>query len=451
MIFSYNNTIKISDYINTNYREYSVYINNARAIPSVVDGFKPVQRKAIYTAMKACRNDFIKVSSLSGAILNLAAYHHGDASAQDAVILMAQDFNNNIPFLDQDGSFGTRLSPTASAGRYIYAKMSERFFDIFQDTNLAPRSPDESDHPEPLYYLPVIPTVLLNGTSGIAVGFATNILPRSAKTLASGCIEYLKKGKVSNLPPYQEGFHGTFSQDPDGTYNCHGKVERISKTKVLISEVPLGVTHEKYQEFLFGLRDKGSIVSFVDNSDSRFSFEVTMPRANTMNDEQLARLFKIARPMKENIVVVDDFAGDAHDRSSIAIRTYESAEVLLKEFVDFRLKYYAERITWNINRLNEEVSLNKDKIRFINAVLSKKIKIGDLTRKDLIQFMKDSKYTEEHIEKIITMSIYNMTKDNMDALQAEIDTKEAELKMWGSCNAKDLYIKDLELIKKKYN
>lgn len=444
------NTVVVSDYINTNYREYSIYINNSRAIPSVVDGFKPVQRKAIFTAFKQCKNDFIKVSSLAGAIINVAAYHHGDAAAQDAIVKMAQDFNNNVPYLDQDGSFGTRLSPTASAGRYIFVKLSESFNDIFKDVDISPMSPDENDHPEPLFYLPVIPNVLVNGANGIAVGFATTILPRSAGTLATAAINYLKKGKVPELIPYQEGFNGTFTKNDAGTYVCSGVLTQTSKTKISVTELPIGITHEKYQEHLIKLRDKGIIVSFVDRSDSQYNFEITLPRNNAFTMERLEKEFKINLLMKENIVVVDDFNTVDGDKTDIAIRTYDNAETILSDFVDFRLKYYDKRILSNITRLDKEISLNENKIRFITDVLSKKIKIGDMTRKMLVEYMTKNKYVPEYINTIIGMSIYNMTKDNMDALQAEIKTKNDELSVWKKATAKDLYITDLTAIKKKY-
>lgn len=444
------NQIVVSDYINTNYREYSIYINNSRAIPSVVDGFKPVQRKAIFTAIKQCRNDFIKVSSLAGAIINIAAYHHGDAAAQDAIVKMAQDFNNNVPFLDQDGSFGTRLSPTASAGRYIFVKLSESFYDIFKDSDIAPSSVDSNDHPEPLYYLPIIPNVLLNGANGIAVGFATTILPRSANTLATAAIQYLKKGTVPELMPHQVGFDGTFTKDLSGGYVCNGVMTQVSKTKVVVTELPIGITHEKYQEHLIKLRDKGVILSFVDRSDSKFNFEITLPRNNTYSKDKLERELKINSAMKENIVVVDDFNTIDGDKTKIAIKTYDNAEQVLKDFVDFRLKFYQKRIDFNIARLQSEILLNEQKIKFIKDVLSKKIKIGDMTRKMLVEYMEQNKYVPEYISNIIGMSIYNMTKDNMDSLLNEINEKTTELNNWKSASPTNLYIDDLNVIKKKY-
>lgn len=449
------NTISATKYADTYYREYSIYINNARAIPSVVDGFKPVQRKALYSAIKNCKNDFMKVSALSGTIISEAAYHHGDVSAQEAVVKMAQDFNNNVPFFEGDGTFGTRLSPEAGAARYVFVKLSDSYYDIFKDTDIAPKSLDTNDHPEPLFYLPVIPTVFLNGVNGVAIGFATTIYPRSANSLATACIEYLNTGKVKNkLLPYYEGFKGTIRALPEkGKFECEGVMKQTSKTKVRVTELPIGITHEKYQEHLNKLKDKKFIVGYIDNSDSIFDFEITLPNANTYTEERIKKELKLIAPMSENIVVVDDFNAthDVGGRTEIAIKHYDDPTKVLTQFVDFRIHFYEERIKTNIERIESDIEEKENKIRFINDVLSKKIKIGDMTRKDLITFMRDNKYNPLYIERIIGMSIYNMTKDNMDKLKNDISTLQSELKEWNATNAKDLYIQDLKVIKKRYN
>lgn len=89
---SKQNVVKISDYINTRYRDYSIYTNNERAIPSIIDGFKPVQRKIIYAAIKECSKDFVKLSALGGVLAKVSAYHHGNVSAENAIIKMAQEY-----------------------------------------------------------------------------------------------------------------------------------------------------------------------------------------------------------------------------------------------------------------------------------------------------------------------------------------------------------------------
>lgn len=442
--------VSIKDYIDTKYREYSIYTNNARAIPSIVDGFKPVQRKAIYTAIKNAKTDFMKVSALGGVILAQAAYHHGDAPAQEAIIKLAQDFNNNIPYFDQDGTFGTRLSPTSGAARYIYVKLSERFFDIFRDNNILPHSLDLDDHPEPLYYLPVIPNVLLNGVTGIAIGFATEIFPRHPKDLANACIKHLQGSSIPEVPPYQVGFNGTFTKDGDG-YKCSGIIKYKSQTKVIVEELPIGISHEKYQEHLIKLREKGIIVSFVDNSDSVYNFEITLPRNNKLTNDQLEKELKIHKSIKENIVVVDDFKKSENtEYDKIAIRQYESAADVIRDFVNFRLGYYQKRIDHNIVENNLNISERESKIRFIKEVLSKKIKIGELTRTDLVAHLKANKYPEEHIDKVISMAMYNMTKDNILKLENEVNALKADLTMWENADAKALYIADLKEIAKKY-
>ena len=97
----------VTDQVNTDLREYALYTINERAIPSFVDGFKPVQRKAIYTALQTCRNKDIKTVALTGFTYPLACYHHGDNSMTNAIIGLTAEHSNNVSLLKGNGAFGS--------------------------------------------------------------------------------------------------------------------------------------------------------------------------------------------------------------------------------------------------------------------------------------------------------------------------------------------------------
>lgn len=443
------NVVDISYYINTRYREYSIYTNNDRAIPSLADGFKPVQRKIIYAALKECANDFVKLSSLGGVLAKVSAYHHGNVSAENAIIKMAQDFNQNVPLLDYEGTFGTRAVPDAGAARYIYVKLGENFNKIYKDNEIVPQSIDSDDHPEPLYYLPIIPTVLLNGAKGMAVGFAVNILPRSIETITSACIEYLSKGKIPELHPELKSFKGSFERVNDKKYICKGVLTHQKLNVYRVSEVPLRYVHEKYVEHLTDLEDRGIITRYIDNSSDVFDFTIYAKAGIT--EEQLYKELNLDEPITENITLVEDFnVVDSTASDKIKIKTYDSVEDVVMAFCDFRLPYYDQRISFNTSRLTDLVSIKSAKIDFIRDVLSKRIDIGNISRKQLQELMVNKGYSLDTVNKIISMPVYQMTKDSIEKLEKEIEDHNKEIEWWSKQTAKRLYLKDLRHLLKEF-
>lgn len=441
--------VNISHYINTRYRDYSIYTNNDRAIPSITDGFKPVQRKVIYAALKECSRDFIKLSALGGVLAKVSAYHHGNVSGENAIIKMAQDFNQNVPLLDYEGTFGTRPVPDAGAARYIFVKLGENYHKIFKDNEILPQSLDKDDHPEPLYYLPIIPTVLLNGAKGMAVGFAVNILPRSITDLTESCINYVSKGKVLEVMPSLNSFDGTFERVSEKKYICKGVLEHERLNIYNIKELPLKFVHEKYVTHLDSLVEKGVIKKYVDDTSDRFSFKVHAAR--NITEKQLESELALSEPITENISLVEDFhQTETEQMDNIKIKSYDSVEEVIRTFCDFRINFYTQRIDYNINALNAHILLSSAKIDFINDVLSKKIDISNVTRKQLQDLMVGKGYDLDTVNKIISMPVYSMTKDNIDKLKREIKSHKSDIVWWNKQTPKKLYLKDLRDLLKEY-
>ena len=444
-----NSKVNISHYMNTRYRDYSIYTNNDRAIPSITDGFKPVQRKIIHAAMKECQSDFIKLSALGGVLAKVSAYHHGNVSGENAIIKMAQDFNQNVPLLDYEGTFGTRPVPDAGAARYIFVKVGDSFGKIFKDNDILPYSLDKDDHPEPLYYLPIIPTVLLNGAKGMAVGFAVNILPRSIVDLTESCINYISKGKVLEVMPSLEAFDGSFERISEKKYICKGVLEHERLNIYRIKELPLKYVHEKYVTHLDTLVEKGIIKKYIDNTSDRFDFSIHTERGITA--EKLESELGLLEPITENISLVEDFnQTETEHMDNIKIRSYESVEEVIKTFCDFRIGFYDQRIKYNIDKMNSFINLKTAKTDFIHDVLSKKIDISNVTRKELQDIMLAKGYDIDTVNKIISMPVYSMTKDNIEKLNREIASHTNEILWWNKQNPRKLYLKDLRDLLKEY-
>jgi DNA topoisomerase-2 len=152
----------VTDYLSDEYATYGMYTIENRAIPSVIDGFKPTQRKIIHVANKVWKSGSekpVKVFQLGGRIAADAHYHHGDMSLNAAIIGMAQSFKNSLPLLDEIGQFGSLRSPEPGAARYISTKINGNFRLIYKDFELTESQYEEGSEIEPKFFLPIIPEV----------------------------------------------------------------------------------------------------------------------------------------------------------------------------------------------------------------------------------------------------------------------------------------------------
>ncbi|SCN45963.1 DNA topoisomerase II [Cronobacter phage Pet-CM3-4] len=134
------NMRNLQSIIDNEAKEFAIYTVENRAIPNLIDGFKPVQRFVIARALDLSRGNkekFHKLASVAGGVADLG-YHHGEGSAQDAGALMANTWNNNYPLLDGQGNFGSRLVQKAAASRYIFCRISDNFRKVYKDTEIAP-------------------------------------------------------------------------------------------------------------------------------------------------------------------------------------------------------------------------------------------------------------------------------------------------------------------------
>lgn len=446
-------TLTVGDFIDTEYRDYSVHTITNRAIPLFIDGLKPVQRKTLFTAIKECSNKEIKVSSLGGALPKIGAYHHGSASAEDAIVKMSQDFNNNVPLLEGSGAFGSRPVPVSAAARYIFTKLSSNFGKYFVDNEVLPMSLDKDDHPEPICYLPSIPFSLVNGASGIAVGAATKFLPRNPRDIARACKEYIETGTIkSQLRPYVKGFKGKFKKDGDGKYIVSGLYTKINNgNKLKITELPLGETHESYRKHLDRLKTESKLIvnspnAIVDDTMADFEFTVKLSKeGKALTDEQILKRFKLTTTFNENLtlIVFDDMTRIPDDKTKASLKTYDSPREVITDFVDFRILFVDERIKFNIKRCQDEINDLIYRIDFVESVVDGTFVIKNKTRKQMIDEL-TKKYNAECAEKFVNISIYSLSKDNIKKLKDKLRDFKKELTYWQKINGKELYIEYID-------
>ena len=168
-------TVQYSEFVNKEFILFS-QADNQRSIPHVMDGFKPSQRKVLFSCFKRKLKGEIKVAQLAGYVSEHSAYHHGEASLTGTIINMAQNFvgSNNINLLTPSGQFGTRRmgGKDSASPRYVFTKLEKIARAIFHpdDDELLTYLNDDGLSIEPDFYMPVIPMVLVNGCEGIGTG-----------------------------------------------------------------------------------------------------------------------------------------------------------------------------------------------------------------------------------------------------------------------------------------
>jgi DNA topoisomerase-2 len=438
----------VTEYLDQDYAMYGMYTLENRAIPSVIDGFKPTARKIIYIADKVWRSGNekpLKIFQLGGKIAADAHYHHGDGSLNGAIIGMAQSFKNSLPLLDEIGQFGSLRSPEAGAARYISTKLTGNFRLLYKDFELLENQVEEGNTIEPKFFLPIIPTVLLNGSSGIAVGFATNILNRNPLDLVDSCLKVLDGKKVGKLLPWWKEYSGPV-ENVTGTnqYVMRGVYEIQNTTTVKITELPPSMTFQKYETHLNSLQDRGIIYSYEDNSTDGINYTIKFARA-TLSDliakGKLDQTLKMIETETENLTCLNE-------KGKLII--FEDVSQVVEYFVNFRLGFYSKRKVFLIKKYGEELVYLSNRAKFVKLIIDGKLKINNVPRKEIISYLQTAGFDEVNgsYNYLLNMPIHSLTKETYDQLLNEVSEKKAELAEIKKKEPIDMYKEDLVELKK---
>jgi len=440
----------ISDFLANEYKEFAMYSIEGRAIPSVIDGFKPTQRKIIHVSndiWKSGNEKALKVFQLAGKVASDAFYHHGNASLENAIITMAQKFKNNAPLLEEDGQFGSLRSPQAGAPRYIGTKLSENFRLIYKDFELLEYKEEEGESIEPRFFLPIVPTVLLNGSSGIAVGFASNVLNRDIKSIIDACVKVLGDKNTGEVKPSLNGFTGEFIQDSENNkrWMIRGKFDRANTSTVKISELPPSMTYEKYEEILDKLVDDKLIVSYDDNCKDNIDYTIKFTRVDLekLDDEKLVKLLKLEESSTEIFSTLDENG---------KLMIFENTGDIIKYFVNFRLTYYHKRKQFLLDKMNRELKILSNRGRFIKAIIDGKLKVNNVAKAVIIEGIEAMGLDkiDDSYDYLLRMPIYSLTKEMYEKIKEDFTTKKEEIKVLEATDPKDMYLLDLTELKKRF-
>lgn len=441
-----------SNYVRGTSREYSIYVCSSRAIPNISDGLKDSQRKALW--MLRNKAEKIKTVSLSGEMISEGIYLSGDVSASMAISMLAAPYVNNVPLIHGIGAFGTRVAPVEGIGapRYTYVKKTTLTDSlVYQDKDIIPLKDNyDGSVQEPKHFLPLIPLVLLNGVSGIAVGWSTEILPRSLKKLITATQAALNGEEPKGLEPSYDYLNCAVKQLEDNVWEFSGVAKVTDSSTVLVSELPPGMTLEAFKKRLNKMEEEDKIQSYTDKSTSSINIAIKFKRGTIANwtDTQAIDYFKLRQRSTERIVVID-WNGES-------IRQYDSAATVVKEFAAWRLGWYTTRY----QKMLDDDSYELKYWQGLKACFDDKLPERLIKKTDKSAILDDVQtitasigLDAKQLESIVSLSTfrwakdyYQTIKDNIARLQANIKAYKATLK--SPQKLRDIFNSELEDLKK---
>lgn len=449
---------------------YNKFINNdlihfsnddtSRSIPHIMDGLKPSQRKILYGAfLRKLDKDEVKVAQLAGFVSDRAAYHHGEASLNGAIVGMAQNFigSNNINILDPAGNFGTRFlgGKDAASPRYIWTKLPKHTTIIFNrdDNNILNNLEEDGMPIEPEYYAPIIPMVLVNGAEGIGTGFSTKIPNYNPIDIINNLIRIMDGEKYKSMKPYYNNFNGSIDKIDKNNFEIKGtyKIKNEKKKDILIiDELPVFQWTQNYKEYIEKLLDvestkKKRFNNYKENhTDERVLFEIEFNKDTIPDDDDIMKEFKLVR--KIGLTNMHLYSNDG------CIKKYNSIKEIMMEYYHKRLELYEKRKEYILNILKNQLDTLSYKCKFILMVVEKKLIVNNRKKIDIEGDLIKHKFPKlgdnNDYNYLLGMPIYSLTYEKIEELKKQINIKETEYNNLMNKTGKDLWKDELNELKK---
>lgn len=434
--------MKSSEYINEQRREYSLYVLQSRAIPHAADGLKAAARRILWVARDGKKR---KSATLAGECMPL----HPHAAPESAVNTLAATYGNNVPLLKGYGAMGTMLNPVAyGAARYTSVELSKFAEDVvLRDIEVVPLMENyDGTLEEPKHFLPLVPIVLLNPQEGIAVGFASDILPRALGDIIHDQVAYLSGEKFKTpKPTFEPTKQKAVSQD-NGKWCFMGEIEKQGAINVRVKNLPYGLLHAKFVDNLMKMEEAEQIVSFKDSSKDKFNILVTFKKGSLtgLPDEDIIKQLGLITYLSENMNVID------FDGKNVWAPTYSE---LIQKFCDWRLKWYKTRYERLAKLLADDIQ------RYLDILLAIKKNVGGVakqtqSRAELKDFLQELGIV--FIDYIADLPVYRFTEEEKKKTEEKLADAEKLMKRYKTLlkdegERRMIFIEELKEILTKYN
>jgi DNA topoisomerase-2 len=460
--------IPISTFINTEFILFSIS-NLHRSIPKFMDGLKISQRKVLWCAFLHWKSKLgglvkspkeLKVAQFANMAAEKTNYHHGEMCLAETIISMAQDFvgANNMSYFTQDGQFGSRtfLGADAAQPRYPYTRPMEWLPYVFrlEDFPLMEFQEDEGQKCEPISFLPIVPMCLINGCLGIGTGHSTFIPNCSPIEIIDWYINKLNNEQNKEILPWYRNYKGDikvrisdlendefFDENTEQTKQektvamiTVGKYRRTSKGMILITEIPIGISINKYKQYLDKLREDKIISSYRNLSkENEPRFEIITEKNLTLKLLKLTRSYGLT-----NMVLLDN---------NNVPKKFKSIENILEEFYKNRKPIYELRKNYQIKEFEKVIKSLSNKKKFISFIINGTIDIYNKKKFDILLQMKSFEIPEE---LFTNLRLSSLSEDEMKDLENQIKELEQQKLTLSQTSSEKLWINDLISLKSKY-
>jgi len=466
-------SVTYQKFINDEMIHFSKY-DCDRSIPNTMDGLKISLRKILYSAFKKNLKTEIKVAQFSGYVSEHSGYHHGEASLNAAIVGLAQNFvgSNNINLFEPNGQFGTRLQggKDSASERYIFTQLNKITRAIFptMDDHVLEYLDDDGLLVEPIFYAPILPMVLVNGSKGIGTGFSTDIMCYDPLQI----IGYLKNKLMGiedddmEFIPYYEGFQGKITKLPDDRFLIKGVYEKLGVDKIKVSELPVGYWTEDFKELLEELiepspgKDGKKIAAIVKDyddmsKDTNIDFTITFTKGKlaeleaSKGDHGCNGVEKLLKLYTTN-TTTNMHLFDAND----TLQKYEKVTQIIDAYFQTRLQLYGSRKEFMIEALEKELVMLSNKARYIQENLDGTIDLRKKKREQVNDMLQSKGYDkidgDMDYKYLVRMPMDSVTEENVERLLKNKGDKESELETIKSTTIHQMWKSELENLKDIY-
>ena len=458
-------SVSYTEFVNKELIHFSKY-DCERSIPNLMDGLKISLRKILYSAFKKNLTTEIKVAQFSGYVSEQSGYHHGEASLNAAIVGMAQDYvgSNNINLLMPNGQFGTRLQggKDSASERYIFTQLSPVTRYIFrkEDDAILEYLEDDGFPVEPMFYVPIIPMVLVNGGKGIGTGFSTDVLSYSVSKLIYylQCkLEHKSTDDIEFTPSYR-GFTGSYHENDNNRYIVKGKYEKLSDKKVRVIELPIGCWTDDFKQHIENLMEadknkkgKAFVKDYNDMStDTTVDIEISF---NDPIDEKVDGSNKYNNFEKMMKLYTSLSTNNMHlFNEEEKLMKFENEKEIVDGYYPVRLTYYQKRKDYMIKSLTTELVVLSNKARYIQETLDGSVDLRRKKKDEILKMMNDKKFDvldgDDDYKYLLKMTMDSVSDENVGRLLKERDNKSQELIEIQGTAIEDMWMRELTELKK---
>ena len=446
----------ITNFLNTEYLNYAFSVLEERAIPSVIDGFKPGARKIMHASLAGTTKDgkLYKLLALSGDAMRVSLYAHGDASLNGTIVNMCKSFNDNLNPLESDSQVGSLRDPnSAGAPRYLYVKHSKYMDLIYKtDYDLLDFIFEEGQYVEPMTYLPIIPTVLCKNNIGVAVGYSMHNQAYNPLDIIDACKEVLnsradKKEKISTtIYPYIRGIKKSNWRYEEGNWYNYGEWKfNQAKDLMIVTDLPADVSYEDFEKLLYKYKDEDFIKDWKNKSvDGGVNYEIVFPKKQLAiemkkdrSGKRIANKFKLIKQVSDDLLWLLD--------ENHKLKYFQNKKEVIEYFVNYRIGIYTERKKKMVKILEERIKKNDELVQFIELVCKGKLVIRNRSKKDIKVDMDGYKLPID----LIGTPMSKVTIEERNELLKQNEEMKKELEYIKKTTEKQMYINDLTNLRKE--